>query len=91
MVWHARSATDAGITAVSCRQRRDERLQDGTFRKKNDIANTPLCMLQVSRQTPGSSVMLLTDGGGPSSALQMPYNQTTCHVRSNLILHHLQI
>jgi len=39
-------------------------------------------LLQVSRPVPTGNVVLLTDGGGPPATIQMPYNQTTCHVRS---------
>ena len=41
-------------------------------------------VLQVSRPAPTGNVVLFTDGGGPPATIQMPYNQTTCHVRSPL-------
>ena len=43
-------------------------------------------VLQVSRPVPLGDVVLFTDGGGPPATIQMPYNQTTCHVRSALTL-----
>ena len=46
------------------------------------VITTQHAMLQVSRPVPTGNVVLLTDGGGPPATIQMPYNQTTCNVRS---------